>query len=408
IEHAKFRNYKGTDGAKETKPDFRSARTFAWKKRIDRCGDPRDRRWPLSQLELAGGGRTRTSYSGRAAMCCNVRVRLMCLQDDCGQIIVFQFGNSPEDCGNHRFVFSRGISASVMKRMRGFSRRQLCRLSVVTALISVLAIFSVANARQHEPDKATIVALGFDGGSQTILKAYPQALYRSGDEGAHWSRISLPKAITGGKIAAVAVSSQRKNALYIAGPGIGILRSEDDGRSWVARNKGLPRGRVVALVPHADQPDTLYAYIAGRGIFRSEHAGIDWRLMDKGPREAILQIVHSNMPGSMQTGWFFAATKKGVRRSMDCFCGWRDAGGLAHPVSTVAYDPHQPKQVYAATGEGLFLSLDGGEHWARVNSPGSVITALIVAPSGVLYAAAGDGGLFRSVDRANTWGRIDA
>lgn len=299
---------------------------------------------------------------------------------------------------------------SVMKTMRKFLRGLSRSLGIVTVLIGLLTIFGAgnANARQGDPSQGPIVALGFDGGTRTLLKAYPQALYRSGDEGRNWTRISLPPAVADGSIAAVAASAQRKSALYIGGPGLGVLRSEDGGRSWVARNEGLPDKKVTALTVHADQPNTVYTNVSAQGIFRSEDGGGSWRLMDKGPRETIAQFIHSNMSGSMQTGWFFAATAKGVSRSMDCFCGWRDAGGLGRRVHTVAYDPHQAQHVYAATDNGLFLSTNGGEQWTPVNSPRPDITALIVTPSGVLYAATGNGDLFRSADQANTWERIGA
>ena len=281
--------------------------------------------------------------------------------------------------------------------------------ATTTALLGALfAIGSVVAASEVGPPREKIVALGFDVASHALLKTYPKALYRRGNDGRDWEPIALPKSVERGRIVSVAVPAHGQGTLYIAGPGFGVLRSADAGRSWVAKNAGLPSREVVAITAHADQPDTLYAYVAGKGIFRSEDAGGHWRLMDTGPREKILRLVHSNMPGSMQTGWFFAATAKGVYRSMDCFCGWRDAGALARAVDALAYDPQQPKQVYAATAAGLFLSIDGGEQWSQVNAPGPVISALAVTPAGELYAAVGEGDLFRSVDHGQTWQRTDA
>ena len=271
-------------------------------------------------------------------------------------------------------------------------------------LASVLALSGAAAA--HQDDAAPIVALGFDGSSQTLIKADAKALYRSNDGGRKWITTALPPAAKG-HLAAMAVAGKGKGALYVAGPGIGVLRSEDGGRSWAARNEGLPEGEVIALTAHTEQPDTIYASVSGQGIFRSEDAGASWRLMDKGPRQEIVQFVHSNMPGSMQTGWLFAATAKGVSRAMDCFCGWRDAGGLSGKVSAVSYDPGHPQHVYAATTDGLFLSVNGGEKWTKAVSPSKGITALLATPD-ALYAAAGDGKLYRSVDRAKTWKRIGA
>ena len=151
-----------------------------------------------------------------------------------------------------------------------------------------------------------IVALAFDGGSRALLKAYPSALCRSGNEGCDWEPVPLPKAVDGGRIAAASISAHGKRTLYIAGSGFGVLRSFDGGRSWIAVNDGLPTREVGALTSHADQPETLHVVVIGHGIFRSDHSGDHWRLMDAGPREKTLQLVHSNMPGSMQTGWLFA------------------------------------------------------------------------------------------------------
>lgn len=91
---------------------------------------------------------------------------------------------------------------------------------------------------------------------------------------------------------------------------------------------------------------------------------------------------------------------------MDCFCGWRKAGGLTGKVDAVTYDPREPQQIYAALGKELLLSRDGGEQWTHLAAPGPAITALLVTPDGVLYAA-GDGALFRRADHAGTWERLD-
>ena len=278
------------------------------------------------------------------------------------------------------------------------------------AVILIAAALAAGSGAAAEPARAargTIAALAFDASNGALLEATTTGLYKSADEGRTWSPLALP-ASGRGHIAAVAAAAKGKGVLYVGGPGIGVLRSADAGRKWTARNKGLPSTEVVALSTHAEQPDTVYAYVAKRGIFRSEDGGNHWKLMDAGPRDAIQRLVHSNMPGSMQTGWFFAATAKGVSRSMDCFCGWRDAGALARPIRAVTYDPKGPQRIYAASDDGLYLSVNGGEQWERINAPAPDITALVATPSGVLYAAAASGVLFRSTDGARNWAPVDA
>lgn len=292
-----------------------------------------------------------------------------------------------------------------MKKMQQKRHDLLRRLGVAALLAGLLAIFGAAYAQQGNSPDARIIALAFDSSTGTILKAEGNALYRSSD-GRDWVQTPLPLSAKG-HVGSMAIASKGNGAVYLSGPGIGVLRSEDGGRTWNSRGDGLPEGKLIALATHADQPDTVYAYVTDQGFFRSEDAGASWRLMDKGPREKIVQLVHSNMPGSMQTGWFFAATAKGVKRSMDCFCGWRDAGGLSGKVSAVSYDPSEPRRVYAATSDGLLFSASGGEQWTKLASPAAGITTLVATPSGALYAAAGDGVLYRTPDQGKTWERIN-
>lgn len=267
---------------------------------------------------------------------------------------------------------------------------------------------AVAGPAVAESVRSDTVALAFDPSGRALLKATVDAVHRSRDGGRHWAAVELPPVPGATAITSIAVYTGRKSALYVAGVGFGVLRSNDGGRNWTERNDGLPGTDVAALAAHADRPATLYAYVRGRGIFRSEDGGQHWRLMDAGPRGGITRLVHSNMPGSMQSGWLFAATPHGVRRAMDCFCGWRDAGGLGRPVSAVAFDIRQPAHVYAAGDAELFFSSDGGEKWSHVNGPEAVIQSLAVTPDGVIYAAGAGGRLFRRGTTATSWQRTDA
>lgn len=278
------------------------------------------------------------------------------------------------------------------------------RRLVLALLIGASAAGEAIAASSAQADRGAVAAVAFDAAGGAILEATGKGLYRSPDEGRSWQPVALPAAARS-HVAAVTVS--RKGVLYVGGPGIGVLSSANRDGKWTSRNSGLPSRDVVTVAAHADQAGTVYAYVAKRGIFRSEDGGGHWKLMDAGTRDGIRHLVHSNMPGSMQTGWFFAATAKGVSRSMDCFCGWRDAGGLGRPATALAYDLKEPQRVYAATGDGLYVSENGGEKWERVKAPAADITALAAAPSGVLYAVTTSGILFRSVDRARSWAPVD-
>lgn len=277
----------------------------------------------------------------------------------------------------------------------------------IRLVIASLALIAAATTSHVAAAQAPVIALAAADTTPTLFKAEAHALYRSLDEGRHWHAVALPKAASKKAVATIAVAARGDQLLYIAGPSLGVWRSRDSGRTWTAKNAGLPSTNIATLTAHADQPGTVYVYVPKKGIFRSEDAGDHWRLMDAGPREPIMRFVHSNMPGSMQTGWLFAATAKGVSRSMDCFCGWRDAGALKTDVTAVAYDPSDPKRVYAITGKGLSVTDNGGELWSQAVSPSGEIAALVVGETGIVYAADGHGTLFRSSDHGRSWLRVD-
>lgn len=253
-----------------------------------------------------------------------------------------------------------------------------------------------------------VAALRYDGETDRLLRAHSRAVYETADGGATWRPLALPAAVQQGRISAVSASDSGR-MLYVAGPGVGVYRSTDGGATWVPRNKGLPSRDVAAFATHATRPGTLYAFVPDVGIHRSEDAGESWKQMDGGPGVPVRRFFHSDMEGSMETGWLFAATPEGVRRSMDCFCGWRPTGELpAGEVLDVAYDPRQPERVFASTAAGVFRSADGGESWEAVRTEGSVPAALAVDAAGVLYGVTREGALLRSADQGESWTRAGA
>jgi len=275
------------------------------------------------------------------------------------------------------------------------------RLATIATAALVLAGLQAARAAGGM-DQA-VGALVYAPQTETLYKSDGVVLYRRDGGGKQWTKLPLAALPDGGRVAAVAVSAGEQSQLYVAGTGLGVLKSVDAGRSWSDVGQGLPSRNVTAFATHSTAPDTLFAVVAGEGVYRSEDAGAQWRMVDKGPESDIRRLIHSNLEGSMQSGWLFAATDKGVYRSMDCFCGWRPAGSLPGPVSAVAYDPKQPMTLYAAAGREVFSTEDGGEEWKAAGSAGAKVTALAHAPSGVLHALLSDGRVVQSRDKGRQW-----
>lgn len=273
------------------------------------------------------------------------------------------------------------------------------------AAAAILVGFQYAQAADGKSTVRTALqpgALAYSQQSEALYKTDGDELHRSDDGGKQWMNVPLASS-EGARITSIAVSSAELEVLYIAALGRGILRSIDGGKTWVSINGGLPSRNVIALATHSTSSETVYAMVANHGIYRSEDGGDHWRMVDKGPPGQLRQFVHSNLAGSMQSGWIFAATGKGVYRAMDCFCGFRPAGGLSGSVSTVVYDQKQPSNLYAAVGREVFRTANGGESWQLAGSPGGEVAALAHTPAGVLYALLADGRVARSWSKGRQW-----
>lgn len=196
------------------------------------------------------------------------------------------------------------------------AKLQLARLIVAF----VLAILGAHSAMAEDGAARPINGLAYDASAGVLLKSDEAGLYRSSDDGRSWEAIagSVPP---GGDVTSVVVTPGKDGAIYAAGPGLGLLRASKAGDELTPLDTGLPSSDIAALAAHSTQPKTLYAYLPESGIYRTRDAGASWKLMDRGP-EGIRQLIHTNMEGSMETGWLYAATADGIRLSMDCFCLW--------------------------------------------------------------------------------------
>ena len=283
--------------------------------------------------------------------------------------------------------------------------RLLGMILVMILLMAGVGIGRVANAASSPAVETDIVALSYDMAGERLLKVHPRHLFARADGDETWQAIALPNSMMVGQLATAVAPPTAEGILYIAGPGIGVLRSDNDGESWQSLNESLPDQNVTAFTVHRQQPETLYAVLSGDGIYRSEDAGQSWRKMDGGPRQAIRRLLHSDLPGSMQTGWLYAVSDDAVRLSMDCFCGWRPTGEMdAGTVHDVTYDPREPESVYVAAEHGIFHSDNGGREWQLISDGGPEKMALTFASSaGLLYAATIEGEILRREDLGKSW-----
>jgi photosystem II stability/assembly factor-like uncharacterized protein len=229
----------------------------------------------------------------------------------------------------------------------------------------------------------------------------PAGLFVSPDGGATWQNVdALNKHSTtttwqpaGGALAlhSIHVNGQRVVCAVSAG---GFYRSDDDGQSWCALNRGVraeflpdrrpPSGQCVhKLIVHPTQPDRLYQQ-NHCGVYRSDDGGENWLEITDGlpsdygyalavdPHDPDTAFVIPEESSEMRTT---VGGRLRVYRTNDAGQSWRALeDGLPQQDAYLSIlregmtsDSLQPCGVYFGTSGGhLFASRDGGEHWTQI------------------------------------------
>lgn len=227
----------------------------------------------------------------------------------------------------------------------------------------------------------------------------PVGAFAAGQGGMSWRSVGpSPPAIE-----AAIVSNAATHTIYVGSNGGGILKSTDNGGSFVAVNNGLDDLTITAMVMDPTNPEVVYAS-AAFSMYKTVNGGASW--FPIGGAGASLIIDPSN-PNTLYAG---LTPSGGVVKSVDGGETFLPASnGIGTPaVFTMAIDAVHPNVLYAGTlGLGAFKSIDGAQTWTPLNIDATVWSILIdPADSNIIYAGTNGHGVFKSVDAGNTFERI--
>ena len=168
--------------------------------------------------------------------------------------------------------------------------------------------------------------------------------------------------------------------------------------AWAGWTSSGPFGgaaEVVRVVPKP--PGVVLAATANAMLYRSTNGGASWtRLPFPAQFAGTLHAleVDPRAPGTWYAG--IESTNPavaGVYRTQDSAATWHSLAGLkGRSVWALAQWPADPRTIAAGTDEGVFLSNDGGDSWARISPASNTdlrpVVSLAFDPSDrrILYA----------------------
>lgn len=241
-----------------------------------------------------------------------------------------------------------------------------------------------------------------------------QGIFASADKGATWTEraFGTRRSSTG----QIVVHPKSPDEIYIAGAYQtdssskwmtrgAVLKSLNGGKTWTVTRVAttLKRGALTCLAISKKHPSTLYAggygydsnYKLRGGVYRSDNSGKSWKDVSPYLRESVSQVaVDSDNPNRV-----FAAAGNTILRSLDGGASWTPK--TLESISSVAIDPAQSSVVYAGGWGIMFRSLDGGLQWTRFSGLGGNAQFILVGSSRILTATSA--GIFKSENKGQNW-----
>lgn len=310
-------------------------------------------------------------------------------------------------------------------RDRAHVRHRRSSVAVVLALLVALLLTMLSacgqssaatdpygGAQNHLHD-----ILALSGVPHTILVASHYGLYRSSDDGHHWTTVAgTPGQQADGlmlyKLAQSPLHPQRVYMLatkrQVTQQGTpGLYTSADAGRTWqlAAPLTAFSTQSVYSIGPGSASPDQIYAILPGLaelGLSISNDAGHTWQALPAMPTAAPTGVLGDPMHAGRLFLWSKA---NGFFSSADNGQHWSAASGIQGGIFSVSVGG---ATIYASGDSGLFVSQDGGVRFTLANNENtySTVVACQSDPSHA-YALVGTS-VYATTDTGHTWHAVAA
>jgi photosystem II stability/assembly factor-like uncharacterized protein len=239
-------------------------------------------------------------------------------------------------------------------------------------------IYTVVQDPQHE-------SILFAGSADGMLQ--------SQDGGDTWTRI-LPYVTR-----SIAFDLRQLGRIYIATDGAGILRSDNNGNTWLEMNSGFCNRNLSRLA--VDTDGSVYTAATGRTsglrLFRLGSGANEWSEVD-----TFAQLVGETLiaVAASTAGIIYAATPTSLLMSSDSGTTWARAAAPSGKrfLTDLLSSPWEPGRIITLAGASVFVRGDDTAIWHEMELPDHTAISSVVALDYPWIAAIAGPDIFVSAD----------
>jgi len=238
-----------------------------------------------------------------------------------------------------------------------------------------------------EPNTVYVCALGhlFNSNAE-------RGVFRTTDGGKKWEKVLYVNEDTG--CSDIAIDPQDPNIVYAGmwqvrrlpwtfasgGPGSGLYKSTDGGKTWAKDEKGLPEGDKgrIAIGVAASRPSVVYALVEAKktALYRSDDLGETWREVNSSGNIqsrpfyfAHLAVDPKDFNRVYKPGGNLTASDDGGKTFAYTQVSESFMGGGVHPdLHALWINPKDTNNLILGTDGGVYISYDRGAKWRFVGA----------------------------------------
>lgn len=212
-----------------------------------------------------------------------------------------------------------------------------------------------------------------------------RGVFRTTDGGKTWEKVLYVDSETG--CGGLAMDPQETKILYAGmwqhrrqpdffhsgGPGSGLYKTADGGKTWKRITAGLPAGDLgrIAIAVSPSRPSRVYATVEAEktGMYRSDDCGESWQWIGSTGNVEARPFYFSLLVADPKD--HNRIYKPGFSTSVSTDGGetFRAIANSPHPDHHALWiNPENPDEMYLGTDGGVYRSADRGVHWMFLKS----------------------------------------